>query len=82
VLIAPVSREIPCEQGILQGIPRFSEISRDEVSLSPCCDAVFSSNSLPVLTGKLFRATGNLVDSVQGFAAGCGELFEVAIVMF
>jgi hypothetical protein len=41
VLIAPVSREIPCEQGILQGIPRFSEISRDEVSLSPCCDARF-----------------------------------------
>jgi hypothetical protein len=62
VLIAPVSSKIPYEQGILQGNSDiFGSFERRSITKS-LSRRRFSSNSLRELTGKLFRAAGNLVD--------------------
>src|ERR1700722_1308191 len=59
VWIAPVSSQIPCKQGILQGKSRFQASRRQSQSKKPLCRRDFSANSLSRLSGKNFRRTGN-----------------------
>jgi hypothetical protein len=54
VLIAPVSRQIPWYQGILQGILRFWAYLDGFRSKKPLCRNDFSRNSLRELSGKRF----------------------------
>jgi len=58
VLIAPVSKQIPWYQGILQGILRFWGLETRFSSKKSLRYSHFSSNSLSKLTGKIFRGTG------------------------
>jgi hypothetical protein len=58
VPIAPVSTQIPCKQGILQGILRFRGSLDRFFSKKPLRCSHFSRNSLRTLTGKIFRRTG------------------------
>jgi hypothetical protein len=59
VLIAPVSRRIPCKQGILQGNPQFWRLRRQFRRRKPLSRSGFSSISLDRITGKITRGTGN-----------------------
>lgn len=59
VQIAPVSSQIPCKQGILQGKSRFWASRRQSQSKKPPCRRDFSANSLSKLSGIVFRRTGN-----------------------
>jgi hypothetical protein len=59
VLIAPVSKQIPWYQGILQGILRFWGLETRFSTKKPLRCSHFSSNSLRKLTGKIFQETGN-----------------------
>src|SRR5260221_8981194 len=59
VLIAPVSKQIPWYQGILQGILQFWGAESRFRSNKPLCCSQFLNNSLLKLTGKIFRGTGN-----------------------
>jgi len=54
VLIAPVSRQIPWYQGILQGILRFWGLETRFSTKKPLRCSHFSSNSLRRLSGKIF----------------------------
>jgi hypothetical protein len=54
VLIAPVSKQIPWYQGILQGILRFWAYLDGFRSKKPLCRNDFSRNSLRELSGKRF----------------------------
>jgi hypothetical protein len=54
VLIAPVSKQIPWYQGILQGISRFWAYLDGFRSKKPLCRNDFSRNSLRELSGKRF----------------------------
>src|ERR1700760_3929712 len=59
VQTAPVSSQIPCKQGILQGISRFRAARRHPYGKkSPYCRR-FSNNSLNKLSGSLSRKTGS-----------------------
>jgi hypothetical protein len=60
VLIAPVSGQIPCEQGILQGNPQFWRLRRQYLRQKCRSRSDFSGISLEGLTGKTFRRTGKL----------------------
>ena len=53
-LIAPVSKQIPWYQGILQGILRFWAYLDGFRSKKPLCRNDFSRNSLRELSGKRF----------------------------
>jgi len=46
VLIAPVSGQIPCQQGILQGKPRFRDSSDQFSGMNRLCRIDFTRNSL------------------------------------
>jgi hypothetical protein len=65
VLIAPVSSQIPCYQGILQGILLFSGILRLARLRKWLSYSDFLPNSLIRLTGKSIEGAGNL-KSVTG----------------
>jgi hypothetical protein len=65
VLIAPVSRRIPCKQGILQGNPQFWGLRRQYRHRKPLSRSDFSSISLDRLTGKITQGTAN-PDDVSG----------------
>jgi hypothetical protein len=54
VLIAPVSKQIPRYQGILQGILRFWGLETGFSTKKPLRCSHFSSNSLRRLSGKTF----------------------------
>jgi hypothetical protein len=58
VLIAPVSAQIPCKQGILQGNWQFWEAGDTGGSLKPLQNRHFTINSLLELTGNFFQQTG------------------------
>jgi hypothetical protein len=58
VPIAPVSTQIPCKQGILQGILRFRASLDRFRSKKLLRRSHFSRNSLRSLTGKIFQGTG------------------------
>jgi hypothetical protein len=60
VLIAPVSKQIPWYQGILQGILRFWGLETRFSAKKPLRCSHFSSNSLRKLTAKIFWGTANL----------------------
>ena len=66
VLIAPVSRAIPCKQGILQGNPQFQRRNGRFLSKKPRWRNHFSRNSLHYLTGKKSDESGS-------FGAGTGN---------
>src|SRR5260370_28546 len=59
VLIAPVSKQIPWYQGILQGILRFSGLETPLSAEKPLRCSHFSSNSLSRLSGKISLGLGN-----------------------
>jgi hypothetical protein len=59
VLIAPVSKQIPWYQGILQGILRFWGLEARLSTKKPLRCSHFSSNSLRKLSAKIFRRTAN-----------------------
>ena len=54
--------KFPANREVCREIPIFSDISRDAFIAKSLSGRHFSSNSLRELTGKLFRAAGNLVD--------------------
>ena len=58
VQIAPVSGQIPCKQGILQGKSRIWADRRKSQSRKPLCRRDFSMDSLSKLSGNSFRRTG------------------------
>jgi hypothetical protein len=74
VQIAPVSSQIPCKQGILQGKSRFRASRRRRLSRKPLCRRDFSANSLSKLSGKFFRRTGNS-KRITGNFGGCKRQF-------
>jgi hypothetical protein len=59
VQIAPVSSQIPCKQGILQGISAFLAFLKGIHGKKSLCCRHFSWISLLKLTGKKFQRTGN-----------------------
>src|SRR5260221_1666726 len=67
VLIAPVSKQIPWYQGILQGILRFWGLGTRFSAKKPLRCSHFLSNSLRKLTGKIFWGTGNLFQVTGNF---------------
>ncbi len=58
-LIAPVSKQIPWYQGILQGILRFWGLETRFCAKKPLRCSHFSSNSLRRLSAKIFWRTAN-----------------------
>ncbi len=67
VLIAPVSKQIPWYQGILQGILRFWGLETRFSTKKPLRCSHFSSNSLRKLTAKIFWGTANLFQVSANF---------------
>jgi hypothetical protein len=59
VQIAPVYSQIPCKQGILQGISAFLAFLKGIHGKKSLCCRHFSWISLLKLTGKKFQRTGN-----------------------
>src|ERR1700693_3879076 len=59
VLIAPVSKQIPWYQGILQGILRFWGLETRFRAKKPLRCSHFSSNSLRRLSAKIFWRSAN-----------------------
>lgn len=68
VLIAPVSSQIACKQGILQGIERFWPLGDTELSNKLLQMRGLSANSLLTLTGNYFLFSGKLAE-LSGNAA-------------
>jgi hypothetical protein len=60
VLIAPVSNEIPCKQGILQGISQKSVLVRRPLRRKRLSRSDFPQDSLVDLSGKSLARTGIL----------------------
>jgi len=77
VLIAPVSRQIPWYQGILQGILLFWGSEAGFRCKKPLSCSDFSGNSLLKLTGKIFRRSGNILAITGNFKAT--EAFEKSL---
>jgi hypothetical protein len=75
VHIEPVSAEIPCKQGILQGRSRFQAPSDKSQSKKPLRRRDFLGNSLNKLSGKFFRPTGNSKRITGNFATIWKRLF-------
>jgi hypothetical protein len=65
VLIAPVSGQFPCKQGIFQGKTRSCGSSERLRAEKWLCRFSFSRNALSKLTGKLFRRTGNFLAGTE-----------------
>jgi hypothetical protein len=64
-VIAPVSGQIPCKQGILEGFLLFRGTGDRLQTKKPLHRSHFSNNSLNGLTGKAFLVTGNF-DTTTG----------------
>jgi hypothetical protein len=62
VQIAPVSGQIPCKQGILQGDSQFSRSGDDIVTEDPGAAATSQAFPYPNYQGKLVRETANFLD--------------------
>src|SRR5260221_7671150 len=75
VLIAPVSKQIPWYQGILQGILRFWGLETRFSTKKPLRCSHFSSNSLRKLTAKIFWGTANLFQVSANFYVICKRPF-------
>jgi hypothetical protein len=81
VQIAPVSGQIPCKQGILQGKSRIWADRRKSQSRKPLCRRDFSVNSLSKLTGETFRRAGNstrIVGNFRGKSEGFSRAYLAA----
>src|SRR5260221_6214661 len=69
VLIAPVSKQIPWYQGILQGILRFWGLETRFGAKKPVRCSHFLSNSLRRLSGKIFWRTANFSNGIREWQA-------------
>jgi hypothetical protein len=74
VLIAPVSKQIPWYQGILQGILRFWGSETRFSAKKSLRGSHLSSNSLRKLTGKMLQVTGNFYRLTGNFTANIARL--------
>jgi len=76
VLIAPVSNEIRCYQGILPGISRFLDFKNALLKPEAAELQRILRNSLLELTGKIFQRTGNFLVKTSNFYPLHASLLE------